>query len=445
MDNNNFYSPSYSSQPEVKYTPPVPRIGTDSATLEYQPIPGEKPRRKNGALKVIALLLCCVLLGSGAGAIYIATYDFGFRAGQQYEQTAAVPTAQVSAGTPQATVASESGILPAWEIYEQSVESCVGISVNIEYTGWFGQQSGTISGSGFIVSEDGYIVTNNHVIQDAYNSNLDVLVTAYDGTQYHAVIVGAEASVDIALLKIESEEKLKPLKFGTLDDMKIGEDVYAIGNPMTYLTFTFTEGILSAKDRAISTDTYSDDTINMFQMSAPINSGNSGGPVLNNRGEVIGIAAAKNTSTSDAEGLCFAVPIDDVISYIDKWKEKGYKPRAILGVTVTSINGKDRETNERVIGAGIITIEPDGPAEKAGLLVGDVITEIDGTEVESSDDLIKIFRNEYSAGDTAILTVYRRTDSGAKHVDITVTFGEQDPVVQPTTTPGLPEWFDLDE
>jgi serine protease Do len=446
MDNNNkFYSPSYSSQPEVKYTPSVQRPAVNSATMEYPPVRREKPHRKNGVLKVIALLLCCVLLGCASGLVYVATYDRGFIAGQQYGQNTGYSNTQVGTGTPQAVTQVDAGALPAWEIYEQSVESCVGISVNVEYTSWFGRQSGTISGSGFIISEDGYIITNNHVIQEAYDGNLDVLVTSYDGTQYHAVIVGAEPSVDIALLKIDSKDKLRPLKLGSLDNMKVGEDVYAIGNPMTYLTFTFTEGILSAKDRAITTDTYTDEAINMFQMSTPINSGNSGGPVLNNRGEVIGIASAKDVSTGDAEGLCFAVPIDDVVSYVDQWKEKGYKPRAVLGVTVTPINGKDRNSGERIVGAGILELEPDGPAEKAGLMVGDVITKVDGIDVESSDGLIKIFRSNYSAGDTATLTVYRLVDVGGKYMEIRVTFGEQNTAMLPSPTPGLPEWFNIDE
>jgi serine protease Do len=222
--------------------------------------------------------------------------------------------------------------------------------------------------------------------------------------------------------------------------MRVGENVYVIGNPLGYLTFTVTEGILSAFDREIHTDSMEDTAINMFQISAPINSGNSGGPVFNDRGEVIGVAAAKNGSAS-VEGLGFAVPMDDVRELLDEWQATGYRPRAVLGVTVQPVDGTDRASGEHIRGAGIVSVVPGSAADKADLQTYDVISKIDDHDVLDSSDLISYLRRNYSAGDSAELTVYRMNNGIGKYITIEVTFDTGSLEVEEPPEEEFPEYF----
>jgi serine protease Do len=327
-------------------------------------------------------------------------------------------------------------VLSAAQIYKQSVNSCVGITSTYTTQGYFGPQNGTSTASGFIISEDGFIVTNNHVISNAYDQGSDVLITLYDGTEYVGKIVGGEAASDIALIKIEPKEKLVPLPLGSLDNMDIGDDVYVIGNPLGYLTFTYTNGILSARDREITTDA-SETAVNMFQMTAAINSGNSGGPVFNNRGEVIGVSAAKPNDPG-IEGIYFAIPIDDVRTLIADWEATGIRARPYLGITVNTVDGRDYNNNNQIVkGAGILTVTEGGPSDKAGLEVGDVIMKVDNHDISTHDGLISTVRRYYGAGESAELTIYR----AGKTLTLTITFGEMatSPIASPT--PSLPDYF----
>jgi len=460
MDNNNnnfnnmpSYAPSYSSQPDVKYTPPA---GMTHQTFDEDNTPyrAVKKKKRRWWIPFVTVLILAVLASGTIGAIKL--WDFGNSLQAQIdelkERPVYTPTAEnrstsASPSTSKGGASvTNSGVLSASDIYAQSVVSCVGISIEVTYQDWFGGvQTGVVSGSGFIISTDGYIVTNNHVISEAYSSNLSIKVTTNDGTEYEAVIVGTEELYDIALLKITPKSELIPLSLGSMDNMRIGDDVYVIGNPLGYLTFTFTEGVLSALDREIKTDSSGDAAINMFQISAPINSGNSGGPVFNAYGEVIGVASAKSSSSSSGdasvEGLGFAIPMDDVRDLIDGWIAVGYRPRAVLGITVQPVNGYDRNSGELIQGAGVIDIVSGGAADQAGILAGDVITALDEVAVTNSTELIETLRKNYAAGDSAVITVYRSVNGVGSYVKIQVTFAESNPEPTPTPEPSLPEWF----
>ncbi|MGM9578279.1 MAG: S1C family serine protease, partial [Evtepia sp.] len=291
------------------------------------------------------------------------------------------------------------------EIYAAYVGSTVGITVDIVSTNIFGQTvTGAAAGSGFVITEDGYILTNYHVIEDA-NS---ITVTFVDGTTYEATYVGGEEANDIAVIKIDATG-LTPVVIGSSDDMLVGEQVTAIGNPLGELTFTETTGIISALNRSI---TMSDGRkMNMIQTDCAINSGNSGGPLFNSHGEVIGIVSAKYSSGSysssaSVEGLGFAIPMDDVADMVSELVTNGYVTgKPLMGISVGDV-AQEVQNYGVPAGAEVLVVTPGLCGEKAGLQAGDIITKIDGTEVTCSDELIAA-KNEYAPGDTVKLTVYR--------------------------------------
>ena len=301
--------------------------------------------------------------------------------------------------------------LSAKEIYKNNVDSVVSIEVRNSYSIGYG--------TGFIVSEQGYIVTNYHVVEGANK----VSVTLYDESTYSAKVIGYEESNDLAIIKIEPEGKIESLVYGKSSDLSVGDDVYVIGNPLGDLTFTLTRGVVSALNRLI--DTGSGFNINMFQTDAAINSGNSGGPVFDEHGFVVGIASAKYASSS-IEGLCFCVPIDDVRSMIDEIINKGYvSGKPIIGVSVY-----DREitsfgflqSSRKINGAKIAAMGENSAAVKAGLQIGDIIVAADGKEITSVSELRTVL-SDYRCGNAIVLKINR---NGAD-MDVTVILGEYEP------------------
>ena len=303
------------------------------------------------------------------------------------------------------------------EIYKYNVDSVVGIEVKSAYS--------TGYGTGFIVSEEGYIVTNYHVVENASS----VKVTLYDESQYTAKVIGYEESNDLAVIKIEPEGQIESLIYGKSSDLSVGDDVYVIGNPLGDLTFTLTKGVVSALNRLI--DTGSGYNINMFQTDAAINSGNSGGPVFDKHGFVVGIASAKYASSS-IEGLCFCVPIDDVRSMIDEIINKGYvSGKPLIGVSVYDreiTNYGFIQSQRRINGAKIMEIGQNTAASKAGLQVGDIIVKIGDEDISSVSEL-KTALSDYRCGDIAALKVYRN----GTQTDIYLILGEYEPT-QPRTS-----------
>ena len=302
------------------------------------------------------------------------------------------------------------------EIYAKYVNSCVGITVDIVSTNIFGQTvTGAAAGSGFVITEDGYILTNYHVI-DGANS---IKVTFDNGKEYTATYVGGEEKNDIAVIKVDATG-LTPVVIGKSSDMLVGEQVTTIGNPLGELTFSESTGIISALDRSI---TMSDGRqMNMIQTDCAINSGNSGGPLFNSHGEVIGIVSAKyssgsNSSSASVEGLGFAIPMDDVASMVSDLVKNGYVTgKPIMGISVDDVD--ESVTSYGVPqGAIIRVVTPDLCGAKAGLQAGDIVTKIDNTDVTSASDLTSAIGN-YKPGDKVTLTIFRSGET--KTVEVTL-------------------------
>ena len=364
------------------------------------------PKQK-GAIKIVALCLVCALLGGLAQPIYSSlsggnetTIYTGDRTPTQVD-TASVDTSKE---------------LTTAEIYAKYVNSCVGITVDIVSTNVFGQTvTGAAAGSGFVITEDGYILTNYHVI-DGANS---IKVTFDNGKEYTATYVGGEEKNDIAVIKVDATG-LTPVVIGKSSDMLVGEQVTTIGNPLGELTFSESTGIISALDRSI---TMSDGRqMNMIQTDCAINSGNSGGALFNSYGEVIGIVSAKyssgsNSSSASVEGLGFAIPMDDVASMVSDLVKNGYVTgKPIMGISVADVD--ESVTSYGVPqGAIIRVVTPDLCGAKAGLQAGDIVTKIDNTDVTSASDLTSAIGN-YKPGDKVTLTIFRSGET--KTVEVTL-------------------------
>ena len=297
------------------------------------------------------------------------------------------------------------------EVYAANVNSVVSINVTgTNSNNFFGQPVQTASsGSGFILTTDGYIVTNYHVVEDAQT----VKVTLYNGDEYDAQYVGGDEDYDIAVIKIEASG-LQAVTLGDSEKLNVGDRVLAIGNPLGDLTFSMSGGMVSSVNRTINVD---GTPFNMIQTDTSINPGNSGGPLLNSYGEVVGIVSAKyssyGSSGESVEGLGFAIPINDVISMIQDIMTNGYvSNKAYLGATIgTLTSGMAQQYRYDISqGAFVYSVEDGSPAADAGLQLGDVITAIDGTEITSLEDLTAA-KKGYAAGDTSTLTVYRQGET----------------------------------
>lgn len=258
------------------------------------------------------------------------------------------------------------------------------------------------AGTGFFVSGDGYLVTNEHVISDVTTDSgfsIIVDVPGYD-IPIDAELVGSDIQTDIAVLKVEEQEE--PFTYVTLGDsdtLQVGELVVAIGNPLGRLEGTVTVGVVSALNRQVNNNGY---TMELIQTDASINSGNSGGPLINSFGEVIGVTNAK---ISTAEGLGFAIPITDVRDIIQSIINYGYVAnRPYLGVTVGNV-ASDAYYGA-VEGVYVAEVEPGGPADEAGIREGDRIVSLDGVEIERSDDII-IVRDTHAPGDEISVVIER--------------------------------------
>ena len=314
-------------------------------------------------------------------------------------------------------------VLSPEQIYAANLGATVGVNGNVD-TNVFGYTvKNAVSGSGFVIGSNGsssYILTNYHVIDGVS----DIKVFFSDGKSYDATLVGGEKENDIAVLKIDVGN-LQTVTLGDSDQLNVGEDVYAIGNPLGELTFTFTGGYVSAKDRSV---TMSDGTVmNMLQTDTAINSGNSGGPLFNSHGEVIGIVSAKysssaSSSSASVEGLGFAIPMDDVADMVSELVTNGYVTgKPLMGISVGDV-AEDVQAYGVPAGAAVKVVTPGLCGEKAGLQEGDIITKINDTEVASGNDLITA-KDNYKPGDTVNLTVYR----DGKTITVKLTLEESTP------------------
>lgn len=346
-------------------------------------------------VKITALLLACAVVGGAAGYGGAALSKSGKTTIQQSNRTAQEVTVK--------KVTGQALMSPA-EVYASTVNSIVSINCSAVSTNIFGQRvESASSGSGFVITQDGYIVTNHHVISGASS----VTVTMYDGTEYPATVVGSDSDYDVAVLKIDATG-LQPVTLGSSKDVNVGDTVLAIGNPLGELTFSMSQGIVSCCDRAINVD---GTPFNMIQVDASINPGNSGGPLMNLYGEVVGIVSAKYSSYSDTtvEGLGFAIPIGDVQAIITDIMENGQitnKPSfGITAGTMTQQMAAQYQIDQ-TSGAFVYSVNKGGAGEKAGLKMGDVITKVDSTDITSMEDLTAA-KKGHKAGDTVTVTYYR--------------------------------------
>ena len=369
-------------------------------------------------IKAVSLALVCALLG-GAAAYAVLEHRIN-RGDFDVEVTNVVLGSQVHTVPADyhvpLTVAAQGEEMAPEDLYLMAVHQVVGIRSEIMRQDAFGQQRpSTTMGSGFIISYDGYILTNHHVIEIAYMHGQPIFVDLYDGRRYEAEIVGFDAASDVALIKIHAEG-LRAAAIGDSDNIRVGQTVYAIGNPFGELVYTMTDGIVSALDRVVSIERQ---TINTFQFSAAVNTGNSGGPVFNTRGEVIGIVTAK-VARADVEGIGFAIPINHAIDIAVNLIELGYLPgRALIGVSVQTINRIYADEHGLVIGSRVNSLTPGGAAENAGIQVDDIIVALGGEEVVNNETLNEA-RNNFKAGDTAIITIWR----AGTIIELSITFDE---------------------
>lgn len=303
------------------------------------------------------------------------------------------------------TASSTSTANSTSEIVKKTADSVVEISTESVVTGSFAQQyvqQG--AGSGVIISQDGYILTNNHVINGA-NS---VKVRLRDGTEYDATIIGSDSDNDIALLKV-SATGLSPATFGDSNSLAVGDYVVAIGNPLGELGGTVTDGIISALTRKV---TIEDTQMTLLQTNAQVNPGNSGGGLFNANGELVGIVNAKQSAT-EVEGIAFAIPINNVLDILSDLKEYGYVTGKVdLGIDFTDITSDETAFYYGVnqTGCYVLSVDSGSNAEKAGVTRGDLVTKVNDTDVSSSSDITAALEKA-EVGDTVTFTVSRRGTS----------------------------------
>ena len=296
---------------------------------------------------------------------------------------------------------------PVVAVAEITGPSVVGVSVTFyEQSFWGELAEGEAEGSGVIYSEDGYIITNYHVIQEAVNSsNSAVKVTLANKEEYEAKIVGADETTDLALLKIEATG-LTPAKFADSDKINVGEYAIAIGNPLgKEFAGSVTVGYISAVNRTITADGR---TYNVIQTDAAINPGNSGGALVNSKGEVVGINTVK-ISDESVEGLGFAIPSNYALKIIEELKENGKIVRPYIGIYGIDLDKTLASRNNLVEGVYIYKISANSPAQELGLQRGDVIVEFDGQKVLTINE-INTKKNEKNIGDKVKIKVYRDGD-----------------------------------
>lgn len=388
-------------------------------------------KKKNKGLKVFAGIMCAILC---VGVVSLAGYGtYALVSNQQDQQSAEATTEgtdeqnqssttlvlndKPSTSNSSASVDLSEGELTITERAEKVLPSTVGIVSYIQnqQSIFGGEQS---QGSGIIISADGYIVTNEHVISGATS----IKVVLQDDSEYNATLVGSDERTDLAVLKIDATG-LTPAEFGNSDQMQIGEQVIAIGNPGGLeLAGTVTVGYVSAVNRSITTT--NGNTVNCVQTDAAINPGNSGGALVNTYGQVIGINSQKIAAT-DYEGIGFAISINEAQPIINDLIQYGYvRGRVVMGITMQMIDQTYAAIYGYQPGIGVVSVEAGSPAEEAGLVAGDIITAIDGQSITTQEELNSLLE-QYSPGDTITLTVYRQSVRGdGQELSMELTFAE---------------------
>lgn len=389
----------------------------DEPVAKPAPVDQTPKKQSNGiGKKILCGLICAavILASIAVGCIITAHYLNGYWSGvmqlnedhweerfqeqikdleEKIKDNSYTGNGNSISGTPNI---SADGLTPG-QVYAQNVKSVVAISNQVTTTNIYGQVSKTASsGSGFIISEDGYIVSNYHVVEGATS----LTVITWDGTEHAAKYIGGDEANDLAVLKIEASD-LQAAKLGSSNDLIVGDMVAAIGNPLGELTSTLTVGYVSAKDRDINA---SGAMINMIQTDAAINPGNSGGPLFNMKGEVVGITTAKYAGTT-IEGIGFAIPMDYVINKIKDLQEFGFISGAYLGVYVQDVSPSLAYYGIPT-GAYIKEVIPDFCAHAAGIQAKDIILSIGSHKIGGINDLSRVMQT-FKAGESTTITVWR--------------------------------------
>ena len=425
------------NDPQPQYTapnvPPMPDAGAGGVTppvypaqpQQAQPPKPKKKKKFNGgrvARSAVALVLAAAM-GFAGGFVGAKYGGSGKVVIQQAAPSAASDSSTGSSGADSTiTAASSSGSsLTTEQVADMVSPSVVVITTEqVVYSqwSWYGQsQVESGAGSGVIISSDGYILTCAHVVDGA--SSITVTI---DDKDYTATLVGEDTTSDVAVIKIDATG-LTPATVGDSDSLKVGQSVMAVGNPLGELGGTVTGGMISALNRSVTIQgTSSTNTMSLIQMDASVSPGNSGGGLFNMNGELIGIVNAKSSS-SDAEGLGFAIPINDAIKVAQQLLENGYVTgRPYLGITYLGVEDAQTAAQLGVNAYGVYVVEvvKGGPAERAGLQSGDRIVSIDGTEIGTKDDLGTLMQ-KHTAGDSLAITIAR----GGQMQTVSVTLGEK--------------------
>lgn len=395
-------------------------VSVEEEQQEILPPVAPKPKRRNPLLVILLVVLCCA---ATAIAVYsLRQNQITLMEKAMNEKFAALEQLykeHQAQSVPNQQLPTEGPLTPG-QVYAKNVDGVVAVKSYVQSND--GYTPG--SGSGFVISADGYVVTNYHVIEKASQ----VEVVYHSGETMKAKIVGYDSSNDVALLKVEGEN-MPFVTLGSSDQLYVGDQVAAIGTPLGELTATLTVGYISAKDRIVNTD---GTVINMLQTDAAINSGNSGGPLFNMNGEVIGITTAKYSGSSNSgatiEGLGFAIPIDDVTGILADLKTYGYVTGAYLGVYVRDVEAS-AQSYGLPAGAYIEETIKGYCAEAGGIKTGDIIVNLGGYDVDSVTTLTRALRR-FKAGETITVTVYR----GGKQVYLEVTLDEKPVQTEDTPT-----------
>ena len=412
-------------EPETAYTAPQTDNGAGGATPPVHPVqpqdaqPPKKKKKFNGK-RVVRSAVALVLAAAMGFAGGFVGAKFGGSGKVVIQQVAPSSTADSASGSDSSiTAASSSGSsLTTEQVADLVSPSVVVITTEqVVYSqwSWYGQnQVESGAGSGVIISSDGYILTCAHVVDGA--STITVTIGDKD---YTATLVGEDTTSDIAVIKIDADG-LTPATVGNSDSLKVGQSVMAVGNPLGELGGTVTGGMISALNRSVTIQGSSSvNTMSLIQMDASVSPGNSGGGLFNMNGELVGIVNAKSSS-SDAEGLGFAIPINDAIKVAQELLENGYVTgRPYLGITYLAVEDAQTAAQLGVNAYGVYVVEvvKGGPAEKAGLQAGDRIVSVDGTEIASKDDLGTLMQ-KHAAGDTLSITIAR--DGQMQTVNVTL-------------------------
>lgn len=414
--------PVYTADNAGGATPPPAQPGW----TPVEPAPQQPPKKKKkGTGKKVARSAVALALAAamGFGGGFVGARVGGSSNRVVIQQAAPSSTASSASGSDSSiTAASSTGnALTTEQVADMVSPSVVVITTEqVVYSqwSWYGQnQVESGAGSGVIISSDGYILTCAHVVDGA--STITVTINDKD---YVATLVGEDTTSDVAVIKIDADG-LTPATVGDSDNLKVGQSVMAVGNPLGELGGTVTGGMISALNRSVTIQgSSSTNTMSLIQMDASVSPGNSGGGLFNMNGELIGIVNAKSSS-SDAEGLGFAIPINDAIKVAQQLLENGYVTgRPYLGITYLAV--EDSQTAAQLgvnaYGVYIVDVTKGGPADKAGLKAGDRIISVDGTEIAAKDDLGTLMQ-QHAAGDTLSITVAR----DGQMQTVSVTLGEK--------------------